>query len=237
MNNQVNNRLLSSLSVESYEQFASDLESVSLAQGTVLHYSGEIIRDVYFPLTCLISITTTMKNGVTTETGVVGNREMVGINAFMGGWETTQTDYIVQIPGDALKMNAQRLRQEFHHNKELQTVLLRYTQAFIAQISQTTACNSLHQLEQRFARWLLESQTRIESDQINLTQEFIANMIGVRRAGVTQAAQKLQDQGLIKYSRGKIKILNQQGLEATACECFQLVNTEYNRLLNDKQTN
>lgn len=228
------NRLLDSLSQESYERFASELELVSLPQGEILHLPDEIIQDVYFPLSCLLSITTTMRDGTTAETGVVGNRELLGINAFMGGRETTQTEYIVEIAGEALKMSAERLRQEFHTNQEVQEVLLRYTQAFIAQISQTTACNRLHVLEKRFARWILEAQDRIDRSQVNLTHEFIAEMLGVRRAGVTQAAQKFQEQGLIQYSRGKIKILDQPGLEAAACECFFVVRDEYDRLLGEK---
>ena len=156
------NRLLTALSREVYEKLAPHLKIVSLKRGKILHLPGEIIHDVYFPLDCLVSITITMKDGSTAETGVIGNREMLGVNAFMGGRETTQTEYIVQIAGTALKMDAQVLLDLFNDNKELRDVMLRYTQALIAQISQTTACNRLHVLEQRFARWLLESQTRME---------------------------------------------------------------------------
>lgn len=155
----------------------------------------------------------------------------IGINAFMGGRETTQTTYIVQIPGSALKIDAQILREEFDRNKDLRAVMLRYTQAFIAQISQTTACNSLHKLDQRLARWLLEVHDRLEKDELSLTQEFIAEMLGVRRAGVTQTVQQLQGEGLIRYQRGHVHILNRLGLEAFACECFQTVKHEYDRLL------
>ncbi|MDZ8027145.1 MAG: Crp/Fnr family transcriptional regulator [Nostoc sp. DedQUE11] len=158
-------------------------------------------------------------------------REVIGINAFMGGRETTQTTYIVQIPGNAMKIRAQILLEEFDRNKELRDVMLRYTQAFIAQISQTTACNSLHKLDQRLARWLLEVHDRVEGDEIDLTQEFMAHMLGVRRAGVTQTAQKLQESGLIDYHRGRVQVLNRSGLEAYACECFQTVRDEYDRLL------
>lgn len=166
---------------------------------------------------------------------MVGNRELLGINAFMGGSETTQTEYVVQIAGRAMKIEASVLRNEFESNKELRDVLLCYTQAFIAQISQTTACNRLHLLEQRLARWLLEAQDRIDSNELALTQEFISDMLGVRRAGVTQAAQKLQENGLIHYHRGHVRILDQQGLEASACECFRVVRDEYDRLLGDKE--
>lgn len=229
------NRLLTILSRELHEKLIPNLKEVSLSRGQILHAPGETIRDLYFPLDCLLSITITMSDGVTAEAGMVGNREILGVNAFMGGRETTQTEYVVQIAGRAMKIEASILRQEFEQNKELRDVLLRYTQAFIAQISQTTACNRLHILEQRLARWLLEAQDRINSDELALTQEFISDMLGVRRAGVTQAAQKLQDNGLIQYHRGHVRILDQQGLEAASCECFHVVKDEYDRLLGTKK--
>lgn len=229
------NRLLAALPCEVYEKLAPNLKLVSLPGGKILHHPGETIQDLYFPIDCVLSITITMSDGNTAETGVVGNREVLGVNAFMGGKETTQTEYIVQVPGSAMKANARTLRDEFERNKELRDVLLHYTQALIAQISQTTACNRLHVLEQRLARWLLEVQDRVEKDDLMLTQEFIADMLGVRRAGVTQAAQKLQENGFIQYSRGHVHILNQQGLEAASCECFRTVKDEYDRLLGTKQ--
>ncbi|MDZ8240616.1 MAG: Crp/Fnr family transcriptional regulator [Nostoc sp. ChiQUE01a] len=213
------------------EKLAPDLKRVALQRGDRLHEPGETIYDLYFPLDCVLSITITMQDGTTAETGLVGMREVIGINAFMGGRETTQTTYIVQIPGNAMKIHAQILLEEFDRNKELRDVMLRYTQAFIAQISQTTACNSLHKLDQRLARWLLEVHDRVEGDEIDLTQEFMAHMLGVRRAGVTQTAQKLQESGLIDYHRGRLQVLNRSGLEAYACECFQTVRDEYDRLL------
>lgn len=229
------NRLLNFLCSEVYEKLAPSLKRVSLERGKILHHPGDTIEDLYFPIDCLISITITMSDGTTAETGVVGNREVVGVNAFMGGRETTQTEYIVQIAGSAVKADARPLLEEFDCNKHLRDVLLRYTQALIAQISQTTACNTLHALEQRLARWLLEAQDRVESDDLKLTQEFIADMLGVRRAGVTQAAQKLQESGLIRYRRGHVQILEQRGLEAASCECFRTVKDEYDRLLGAKQ--
>ncbi len=165
---------------------------------------------------------------------MIGNREVMGVNAFMGGRETTQTQYIVQMAGSAIKVDARPLLEEFDRNKDMRNVLLRYTQALIAQLSQTTGCNSLHQLEQRLPRWLLEAQDRIDSDDLKLTQEFLGHMLGVRRAGVTQAAQKLQDRGLIRYNRGHVQILDQQGLEASSCECFRTLRQEYDRLLGGK---
>jgi CRP-like cAMP-binding protein len=152
----------------------------------------------------------------------------------MGVSETSQTEYSVQVAGSAMKIEARVLREEFERNKELRDVLLRYTQAMIAQISQTAACNRLHVLEQRLARWLLEVRERVTSDEIKLTQEFISYMLGVRRAGVTQAAQKLQENGLISYKRGLVQIIDQRGLEAFSCECFKTVRSEYDRLLGTK---
>jgi CRP-like cAMP-binding protein len=230
------NHLLSVLPREVYEKLAPNLKQVSLERGTILHHPGETIEALYFPIDCLLSITITMNDGSTAEAGVVGNREVIGVNAFMGGRETTQTEYIVQIAGSAIKVDARPLLEEFDCNKELRDVLLRYTQALIAQISQTTACNSLHVLDQRLARWLLESQDRVDSDDLKLTQEFISHMLGVRRAGVTQAAQKLQERGLIRYHRGRVQILDQQGLEAVSCECFRVLREEYDRLLGVKHT-
>jgi CRP-like cAMP-binding protein len=229
------NRLLTILSRELHDKLVPNLKEVSLPRGQILHAPGETIRDLYFPLDCLLSITITMRDGATAETGMVGNRELLGINAFMGRRETTQTEYVVQIAGRAMKIEASILRNEFEENKELRDVLLRYTQAFIAQISQTTACNRLHVLEQRLARWLLEAQDRIDRNELVLTQEFISDMLGVRRAGVTQAAQKLQENGLIQYHRGHVRILDQQGLEAASCECFRVLRYEYDRLLGDKE--
>ena len=227
----VKNHLLAALPREVYEKIASSLEYVSLERGKILHHPGEAIQDLYFPIDCAISIIITMSDGSIAEAGVIGNREVLGVNAFMGGRETTQTEYIVQIAGSAMKIDAQTLRSEFDSNQELREVLLRYTQALIAHISQTTACNRLHALEQRFARWLLEAQSRVENDELKLTQEFLGHMLGVRRAGVTQAAQKLQESRIIRYRRGHIDILDQRGLEAASCECFTTVRDEYDRLL------
>ncbi|NDJ17234.1 Crp/Fnr family transcriptional regulator [Myxacorys almedinensis] len=231
----VRNRLLEALCSGVYEKLAPHLKEVSLEQGKILHHPGETIRDLYFPIDCLLSITITMEGGMMAETGLVGNREVLGVNAFMGGRETTQTQYIVQITGTAIKIDAAVLLEEFDRNKALRNVLLRYTQALIAQISQTTACNRFHTLEQRFGRWLLEAQDRVNSDELRLTHEFLAQMLGVRRAGVSEAAQKFQDSKLIRYHRGRINILNQPGLEAASCECFRCVKEQYDRLLGVRQ--
>jgi CRP-like cAMP-binding protein len=226
------NHLLGLLPANAYQTLAPHFQTVFLEQGERLHVPGAPLKEVYFPIDCLLSITITMNDGKVFEAGMVGRYEMLGINAFMGKKETTQTEYSVQIAGKAIKLKAQLLQEEFDRNQELRTVLLRYTQAFIGQLSQTAACNSAHLLEQRLARWLLEVQTRIASNELNLTHEFIANMLGVRRSGVTQAAQMLQDRGFIRYRRGCIHILNQTGLEASACECFSAVKAEYDRLLS-----
>lgn len=233
------NYLLNAIPQAIQQKLKPSLTLVSLEQGHRLHEPGETIEELYFPLDCALSITLTLSDGSTAETGIIGNREVIGINALMGGRETTQTTYIVQIPGHAIRIGASELRDEFDCNKELRDVLLRYTQAFIAQLSQTTACNSRHVLKRRLARWFLETQDRIGKGgtgpkELKLTQEFISDMLGVRRSGVTQTAQALQEQGLIQYHRGCIKILDQEGLEAASCECFKVLKDEYNRLLGEK---
>ncbi|MDX2214956.1 MAG: Crp/Fnr family transcriptional regulator [Oculatellaceae cyanobacterium bins.114] len=231
----IRNRLLTALPQTLFNKLAPDLKQVSMFAGDRLHEPGDEIRHLYFPLDCVFSITILMSDGMMAETGLVGNREVLGVNALMGGRETTQTTYTVQILGEALKIDAGILLHEFDSNKELRDVMLRYTQALIAQISQTTACNSLHKIDQRLARWLLEVHDRVEGNEIDVTQEFMAQMLGVRRAGVTQAAQKLQDQGLICYSRGRVQILNRAGLEGSSCECFRMLKEEYDRLLGINQ--
>jgi CRP-like cAMP-binding protein len=228
------NRLLNLLPSELHKKLAPNLKRVSLEQGKILHHPCETIETLYFPLDCIISITITMNNGSTAEAGMVGNREVVGVNAFMGRRETTQTEYIVQMAGSAIKVDAKMLLEEFDRNKDLRDVLLRYTQALIAQISQTTGCNSLHNLDQRLAHWLLEAQDRTDKNELKLTHEFISHMLGVRRASVTQAAQKLQEDDIIQYQRGNVTILDQRGLEAASCECFSVLREEYDRLLGGK---
>lgn len=228
------NQILASLSSDVLERLTPHLNLVTLERGVIIHNPGDRLPSLYFPLDCLFSITITMQDGAVAEVGMVGSREVLGINALMGNSETTQTEYTVQGPGSALKIDAQVMRQEFQRNGELHDLLLRYIQAFLTQVSQTAACNSLHTLEQRLPRWLLEAQERLHSDHLPLTQEFIATMLGVRRAGVTQTAQKLQERKLIQYRRGNVQILNQAGLEASACECFTTVKAEYNRLLGER---
>jgi CRP-like cAMP-binding protein len=228
------NQILTNLSADVRDRLAPHFNSITLAQGDIIYRSGETLTQLYFPIDCLFSITITMEDGAVAEVGMVGSREVLGIHAFLSNQDIIQTEYVVQVPGDVVKIDAKVVRQEFDRNGELRDVLLRYAQAFVAQVSQTAACNSLHTLEQRLPRWLLEVQSRISSDNLPLTQEFIATMLGVRRAGVTQMAQRLQERKLIQYHRGQVQIVNQSGLEASACECFKTIQGEYDRLLGGR---
>ena len=225
------NLLLDALPRSVHATLKDDFNEVHLRRGEVLHKPGEVIRDLYFPLTSLISITVTMRDGKTAETGVIGNREVVGVNAFMGRRETTQTEYITQIAGAALHIDAAPLRKEFDENGGLRDVLLKYTQAIIAQISQNAACNRLHAVEQRYARWLLEARDRIQSEHIALTQEFVGEMLGVRRVTVTQVATKFAAMHIITLKRGVTNIEDVAALEGASCECYRVITDEYDRLL------
>ncbi|WP_020476567.1 Crp/Fnr family transcriptional regulator [Zavarzinella formosa] len=207
------------------------MRTVELRHGQVLHHAGHSITEVYFPLDCMISITVTVSAGRTAEAGAVGSREMVGINAFMGGRETNHTEYVAQIAGSAIIMPAGPLLEEFDTVKPVRDVLLRYTQAYIAHLSQNVACNRLHQIDQRLARWLMECRDRLRSDDLAITHEFLAEMLGVRRAGVSETAGRLQDRGLIRIGRKRVRILDSKGLEAASCECYRLLRDEYDRLL------
>jgi CRP-like cAMP-binding protein len=225
------NLLLAALPAEVRERLGRYTRTVDLKHGEVLHRPNQTIEQVYFPHDCLISVTVTMSEGRTAEAGIVGSREMVGVNAFMGGRETNQTEYICQIAGTAVKMAAGPLLAEFDTVKAVRDVLLRFVQAYIAQLSQNVACNRIHSIEQRLARWMLECQDRLGTDDLTLTHEFISQMLGVRRAGVTEAAGKLQEQGLIEYGRKKLRVVDAPGLERVSCECFRVIREEYDRLL------
>jgi CRP-like cAMP-binding protein len=229
--NRPENHLLLSFPDDAYARVAPDLRYVTLRRGKILHRPGEEIRDLYFPLDALISITATMRDGRTAETGIVGRREVVGINAFMGGRETTQTEYVVQVEGGGVWVPAQPLRDEFDRNVELRATLLTYTQAMFAQVTQNAACNALHRLEQRFARWLLEVRDRSGSDDLRLTHEFMSEMLGVRRAGISQLSSRFEARGLIEPGRAHTRIVDGPGLEAAACECYSVLRDEYDRLL------
>ena len=225
----VGNWLLDALPDEDYERLVDDLKPVSFVLGDVIYESGGQIDHVYFPTTFHVSLLYTMINGVTAEMGLVGNEGVVGIALFMGG-DTTPNRAVVQGAGQALKLRAKAMQLEFSRGGEFQGLLLRYTQALITQISQTAVCNRLHSVEQRLCRWLLMTHDRTHSDALQMTQEFISNMLGVRREGVTLAAGGLQELGLISYVRGHIKIVDRVGLEAQTCECYAVVTTEHNRL-------
>ena len=225
----VGNWLLDALPKEDYERLLNDLQPVSLALGEVVYESGGQMDHVYFPTTCHVSLLYTMINGVTAEMGLVGNEGVVGIALFMGG-DTTPNRAVVQGAGRALKLKAKSMHMEFSRGGDLQHLLLRYTQALITQISQTAVCNRLHSVEQRLCRWLLMTHDRVQSDQLEMTQEFISNMLGVRRQGVTHAAQNLQEKGWISYVRGHIKILDRPKLETHVCECYEVVRAENSRL-------
>src|ERR1700730_13262972 len=231
VNQNVGNWLLDALPIEDYERLLEDLQPVSFALGEVVYESGGQMDHVYFPLTCHVSLLYTMLNGVTAEMGLVGNEGVVGIALFMGG-DTTPNRAVVQGAGDALKLKAKSMHTEFSRGGEFQLLLLRYTQGLITQISQTAVCNRLHSVEQRLCRWLLMTRDRTHSDELQMTQEFISNMLGVRREGVTHAAQNLQEKGLISYVRGHIQILDRKGLEKSACECYTVVRKEHDRLLS-----
>jgi CRP-like cAMP-binding protein len=224
------NRLLAALPRAEYQRLVPQLQSVLFPLGEVVYEFGGQLDYVYFPTTSIVSLLYTMENGTSAEMGLTGNDGVVGIALFMGGG-TMPNRAVVQSAGAALRMKAKVLQSEFARGGKFQQVLLRYTQALITQISQTAVCNRLHTVEQQLCRWLLLSHDRINSDELVMTQELIADMLGVRREGVTVAAGRLQDSGAISYVRGRIKILDRQKLEATVCECYMVVKTEFDRLL------
>jgi CRP-like cAMP-binding protein len=224
------NRLLAALPREEYERILPHLCHVSFKLGEVVYESGGQMEHIYFPTTAIISLLYTMENGASAEMGMAGNEGLVGVALFMGG-NTMPNRAVVQSAGGAVRMKAQVLRDEFARGGAFQRLLLRYTQALLTQMSQTAVCNRLHAIEQQLCRWLLLSRDRLGSDELVMTQELIANMLGVRREGVTAAAGRLQDGGLISYVRGRIQILDRPGLEAAVCECYRVVKDEYDRLL------
>lgn len=224
------NRLLAVLPTESYARLAPHIEPVTFSLGEVVYESGGHMRYVYFPTTSHISLLYTMIDGSTAEMGLVGNEGIVGISLFMGG-ETTPNRAMVQGAGGAFRMKAKAMLDEFKRGSVFQHLLLRYTQALITQISQTAVCNRLHSVEQRLCRWLLMTHDLADSDELQMTHEFISNMLGVRREGVSMAAQRLQEQGMISYVRGHIIILDREKLLAFVCECYGVVKDEHKRLL------
>jgi len=229
---QDSNRLLLSLSPTLSQQWQFELESVDLKMGQVLYESSEKIQFAYFPMNCIVSMLYVLENGASTEIAVVGNEGIVGISLFMGG-ETTPSRAVVQSAGKCMRISSRFLKSEFSNSLPVMQLLLRYTQALITQMTQTAVCNRHHTLDQQLCRWLLLSMDRRTGNDLVMTQELIANMLGVRREGVTEAAGRLQAAGLISYARGKIKVLDRRGLENRSCECYQVVKTEYDRLLPD----
>jgi CRP-like cAMP-binding protein len=225
----VDNRLLAALPPADYARVQPHLQPVTFALGDLVYDAGGPQDFLYFPTTAVISLLYTMEDGSTAEMGLTGNDGVVGIALFLGG-DTTPNRAVVQIAGEVLRIPAPRLQAEFKQGGAVQQVLLRYIQALITQISQTAVCNRLHAVEQRLCRWLLLSHDRVHSHELQMTQEFIAHMLGGRRESVTVAAGRLQDAGLIHYARGHIMILDRPGLEATVCECYQVVKQEIDRL-------
>jgi len=224
------NHLLAALPQIERQRVFPALELVPMPLGSVVYESGSRLDHVYFPATAIISLLYVMADGASAQMAVVGNDGMVGVALFMGG-ETTPSRAIVQSAGRAFRVASRLLKEEFRRAGPVQHVLLRYTQALITQMAQTAVCNRHHSVDQQLCRWLLMSLDRLNSNQLSMTQELIANMLGVRREGVTESAGKLQKLGLIEYSRGHIVVLDRPALEAHACECYQVVKTEFDRLL------
>lgn len=224
------NQLLAALPAADRERIYPHLQLVPMPLGKVLYESGDVLRHVYFPVDSIISLLYVLADGASAEISVVGNDGLIGIALFMGG-ETTPSRAIVQSAGYAYRLIGQRLKEEFRRNGELQLLLLRYTQALITQMAQTAVCNRHHTVDQQLCRWLLLSLDRLSSNRLTMTQELIANMLGVRREGVTESAGKLERLGAIRYARGKITVLDRPLMERLCCECYAVVKKESDRLL------
>jgi CRP-like cAMP-binding protein len=224
------NQILDALPHTERERLFPHLKLVALPLGKALYESGDMLRHIYFPTDAIISLLYVLKDGASAEIAVVGNDGAISLALFMGG-ETTTNRAIVQSAGSAYQMTGARLKEEFERHGELLHILLRYTQALITQMAQTAVCNRHHSVDQQLCRWLLLSLDRLSSDKLTMTQELIANMLGVRREGVTEAAGKLQKLGVIKYRRGEIAVLDRPRLEQLCCECYGVVKTETDRLL------
>ncbi len=224
------NYLLASLEGEEYDRVTGLMEPVEYDLGHVIYEAGDKLEYAYFPTTAIISLLYIMEDGGTAEIGIVGNDGVLGVSLFLGG-DSTSSRAVLQSAGKMCRIRAKDLRTEFKRGERFQELLLRYTQALMTQISQTAVCNRLHAVEQQLCRWLLLSHDRLDSDKLVMTHDLISNMLGVRREGVTLAAKKLAARNLIKNTRGTIEVLDRQGLEDAACECYAIVNAEYNRLL------
>lgn len=224
------NQLLAALPAGEWDRLRPQMELRPLPLGHVLYEPGSVMRHVYFPTTSIISMLYVMEDGSSAEIAIVGNEGIVGISLFMGG-ETTSSRAVVQSAGHAYRVPGQHLKEEFFRAGPFQRLLLRYTQALITQMGQTAVCNRHHSVEQQLCRWLLMSLDRLPSNELRMTQELIANMLGVRREGVTESAGRLQKLGLIQYNRGHIVVVDRAALEAHACECYAVVKKEFDRLL------
>jgi CRP-like cAMP-binding protein len=228
------NQLLAALPAAEFEPLAAHLERVPLSLGEVLYEPGGQLQHAYFPTTAIVSLHYVMASGASAESAGVGNEGVVGIALFLGG-NTTPSSAVVQTAGHAYRLERSKLLQEFNRAGSMQRLLLRYTQALITQMMQAAACNRHHSIEQQLCRWLLLTLDRLPSNELVMTQELVASMLGVRREGITEAAGKLQRAGLISYRRGHIEVLDRSGLEAHACECYAVVKKEISRLLPDVQ--
>jgi CRP-like cAMP-binding protein len=224
------NLLLAALSAVELKRLRVNLEPVEMPLGEVVYESGRHLDHVYFPTTCIVSLLYVLENGASAEIAVVGYEGVVGVSIFMGG-ETTPSRAVVQSAGKAYRLPGAMMKEEFTRGGTMQHLMLRYTQSLITQMAQTAVCNRHHSVDQQLCRWLLLSIDRLPSPEITMTQELIANMLGVRREGVTEAAGKLQDAGVIRYRRGHIKVLDRERLEAMSCECYGVVRRETARLL------
>ncbi len=224
------NRLLAALPAAELERLLPHLESYPLPLNLTLYGSGDPMTHVYFPTEGIVSLLYLMENGASAEIAVTGNEGLIGVSLFMGGG-STPSNALVQSAGHAYRLGAQIVKREFERSGELQYVLLRYTQALITQMSQTAVCNRHHSVDQQLCRWLLLSLDRLPSNRVHMTQELISNMLGVRREGISEAAHRLRDAGLITYQRGFITVLDRPKLEQRACECYAVVKRETDRLL------
>jgi CRP-like cAMP-binding protein len=224
------NQLLAALPDSEWLRWQSHLEPINMPLGQVLYEPGATLSHVYFPTDAIVSLLYVMENGASAEIAVVGNEGIVGISLFMGG-ESTPSRAVVQSAGDGFRLRSQMMKEEFNRAGPVLHLFLRYTQALITQMAQTAVCNRHHSLDQQLCRWLLLSLDRLKNNELVMTQELIANMLGVRREGVTEGALKLQEAGLIRYARGRITVLDRAGLEKRTCECYGVVKREYDRLL------
>jgi CRP-like cAMP-binding protein len=226
------NHLLAALPTAEFDALAAHLELVPMRLGQMLYEPGGQLQHAYFPTTSIVSLHYVMESGATAETAGVGNEGMLGVSLFMGG-DTTSSSAVVQTAGQAYRLERRLLKQEFDRGGLLQRLLLRYTQALLTQMAQTAVCNRHHSLEQQLCRWLLLTLDRLPTNELVMTQELVASMLGVRREGITVAAGDLQRAGYISYRRGHIAVLDRLGLESSACECYSVVKKELNRLLSD----